>query len=132
MYVPLAASGEFKGQQFLRPETVVRMNEISVASQRDATLLVATRFTPGFMKSIDNRGAAPENSDSVILGSQAFGHVGAGGSIGFADPECDLAFGYTMNQMGRGVFLNERGQALVDATYGCLGYSNNKGGVWVR
>jgi len=132
MYVPLAAGGKFNGQQFLRPETIVRMSEISTASQRDATLLVPTRFTPGFMKSIDNRSAAPENSDSVILGSQAFGHVGAGGSIGFADPECVLAFGYTMNQMGRGVFLNERGQALVDATYRCLGFNNNIGGVWVR
>ncbi len=132
MYVPLAADGEFEQRQFLRRETLVRMSEISVASQRDATLLVPTRFTSGFMKSIDNRNAAPENSDSVILSSRAFGHVGAGGSIGFADPECDLAFGYTMNQMGRGVFLNERGQSLVDATYRCLGYSGNKGGVWVK
>jgi CubicO group peptidase (beta-lactamase class C family) len=70
--------------------------------------------------------------DSVILGEQAFGHVGAGGSIGFADPECGLSFGYTMNQMGPGLLLNPRGQALVDAAYRCLGYRANDSGVWRR
>lgn len=132
MYVPLAAQGIFNGKQFLKPETVLRMGEVSTATQRDATLLVPTRFTPGFMKSIDNRAGTPGNTDSVLLGRQAFGHVGAGGSIGFADPECELAFAYTMNQMGLGVFLNQRGQALVDATYLSLGYDNNTSGIWVN
>jgi CubicO group peptidase (beta-lactamase class C family) len=45
--------------------------------------------------------------------------VGAGGSIGFADPAQGLAFGYSMNQMGPGILLNERGQSLVDAAYAC-------------
>ena len=57
-------------------------------------------------------------------------HVGAGGSIGFADPEHELAFGYSMNRMGPGILLNERGQALVDAAYRSLGCTGNAGGVW--
>jgi CubicO group peptidase (beta-lactamase class C family) len=47
----------------------------------------------------------------------AFGHVGMGGSLGFADPHSALTFGYAMNRMGPSVLLNDRGQALVDAVY---------------
>ena len=71
------------------------------------------------MLSIDNRDL-PGEGQSAILGSGAFGHVGMGGSIGFADPEAEFSFGYTMNKMGGGILLNERGQSLVDAAYGCL------------
>jgi CubicO group peptidase (beta-lactamase class C family) len=56
--------------------------------------------------------------------------VGAGGSLGFADPECQLAFGYTMNRMGLSILLNERGQSLVDATYRALNYRSSESGAW--
>jgi len=67
----------------------------------------------------------------VILGSAAFGHVGAGGSLGFADSVAGLSFGYTMNRMGPGTALNERGQSLVDASYRALGFGSNKYGFWI-
>ena len=42
--------------------------------------------------------------------------------IGYLTPvSLGLAFGYSMNQMGPGILLNERGQSLVDATYRVLG-----------
>ena len=66
------------------------------------------------------------------MGERAFGHVGAGGSIGFADPECGLAFSYSMNQMGPGLMLNDRGQSLIDAAYNALGYTSNASGTWVK
>ena len=97
---------------------------------------IPTRFALGFMKSMDNRkrawGPAFGRLDSAILASAAFGHVGAGGSIGFADPEAGLSFGYSMNRMGPGILLNERGQSLVDATYRALGYRTKDAGVWVK
>ena len=62
----------------------------------------------------------PTGGDSLLIGEQAFGHVGMGGSVGFADPAAGLSFGYTMNRMGSGILLNARGQSLVDATYACL------------
>ena len=47
----------------------------------------------------------------------AFGHAGRGGSLGFADPERQIGFGYAMNQMGAGVLPQERCGALVRAFY---------------
>lgn len=128
MYRPLAAGGD----GMVSPSTVATMGEVSVATGKDATLLLPSRFSLGFMKSMDNRRRPTGDRDSAILSSAAFGHVGAGGSIGFADPECGLAFGYVMNRMGPGILLNDRGQSLVDATYRALGYTTNQPGVWTR
>ena len=134
MYAPLANGGG----KLVDGKTLARMGEVSMATHDDATLRIPTRFAPGFMKSMDNRrrsiGAElfGPDVDSVIMGSAALGHVGAGGSLGFADPVAGLSFGYTMNRMGPGLLMNERGQALVDAAYLSLGYTNKDGGVWVK
>ena len=134
MYAPLANGGG----DLVDATTLARMAEVSMATHDDATLRIPTRFALGFMKSMDNRRRSlaaklwGEDCDSVILGSAAFGHVGAGGSLGFADPAAGLSFGYTMNRMGPGLLMNERGQSLVDAAYLSLGYKNKDGGVWVR
>ena len=53
-----------------------------------------------------------------------------GGSIGFADPQASLSFAYTMNRMGAGLLLTDRGQSLVDATYGSLGWRSDRSGAW--
>ena len=139
LYAPLANDGRMKGRGTLVDgPTLARMAEVSMATHDDATLRIPTRFAPGFMKSMDNRkrsvGATlfGPDVDSVILGSAAFGHVGAGGSLGFADPTAGLSFGYTMNRMGPGLLMNERGQSLVDAAYRSLGYTDKDGGVWVK
>ena len=87
-----------------------------VSEGMDKTLCIPTRFGEGFMLSIDNQNHAGEGN-SAILGSGAFGHVGMGGSIGFADPDAGFSFGYSMNKMGGGILLNERGQSLIDAVY---------------
>ena len=121
------------GGDLFSSTAVARMAEVSMATGRDATLLLPTRFGLGFMKSMDNRHRrSRRDRDSVVLSSAAFGHVGAGGSIGFADPSCGLAFGYAMNRMGPGILLNERGQSLVDAAYRALGFRDDRAGVWVR
>ena len=134
MYAPLAQGGG----KLVDGKTLARMGEVSMATHDDATLRIPTRFALGFMKSMDNRKRSVgaklfgPDVDSVIMGSAAFGHVGAGGSLGFADPTAGLSFGYTMNRMGAGLLMNERGQALVDAAYLSLGYKNKDGGVWVK
>ena len=134
LYAPLAVGGG----SLVDPATLSRMGEVSMATHDDATLRIPTRFALGFMKSMDNRkrsvGATlfGPDVDSVIMGSAAFGHVGAGGSLGFADPAAGLSFGYAMNKMGPGLLLNERGQSLVDAAYRSLGYTGKDGGVWTK
>jgi len=130
IYAPFACGGTLDGSTYVDADTLAGMQEVAVATHRDATLLIPTRFSLGFMKSMDNRRAPGVAKDSAILGSTAFGHVGAGGSIGFADPAARMSFGYTMNRMGTGILMNERGQSLVDAAYRSLGYESNASGVW--
>ncbi|MEM7004169.1 MAG: serine hydrolase domain-containing protein, partial [Pseudomonadota bacterium] len=130
IYAPFAVGGSLNNHNFVGTDTLAAMAEVSAASLEDATLRIPTRFGLGFMKSMDNRALTPGNQDSAILSTQAFGHVGAGGSIGFADPAARMSFGYTMNRMGPGILMNERGQGLVDAAYRSLGYTSNAGGVW--
>ena len=93
--------------------------------------MLPSRFALGYMKTMDNRALGGVDAASCIMTEAAFGHVGAGGSVGFADPECRMSFGYTMNQMGAGLLLNDRGQTLVDAAYRAIGYRSNAGGAWV-
>ncbi len=131
LYAPLANGGSLGGKRFVGAETLTRMSRVSVATHEDATLMIPTRFSLGFMKSMDNRQLDNAENCSAILSEAAFGHVGAGGSIGFADPQARMSFGYAMNKMGLGILLNDRGQSLVDAAYRALGYRTNEGGTWV-
>jgi CubicO group peptidase (beta-lactamase class C family) len=125
MYAPLALD------KVVNRETLARMQAVSSATAVDAVLLTGLRFSLGFMKSSDNRRAAPGSRDSLLLSETAFGHAGMGGSLGFTDPAADMSFGYVMTKQGRGVLLNERGQRLVDAVYQSLGCQLNSCGRWL-
>ena len=81
----------------------------------DKTLRTQTRFGLGCM--LDQ----PEVPNATFgLGAKAFGHPGAGGSIGFADPERDVAFGFVTNTLGPYVLMDPRAQKLVRALAMCL------------
>jgi CubicO group peptidase (beta-lactamase class C family) len=125
MYAALANGGG----GLVSAETVARMGRVSAATHLDATLMQPMRFGLGYMMSTDNRAAG---GDSVVLGESGFGHVGMGGSLGFADPAEGVSFGYTMNRMGAGILLNTRGQSLVDAVYRALGFASDGSGAWRR
>lgn len=130
LYAPLAMGGTLNGKRYVGADTLTRMGTVSVATHEDATLMIPTRFSLGYMKAMDNRKLENAENCSAILSEAAFGHVGAGGSLGFADPAAKMSFGYAMNRMGPGIMLNDRGQALVDAAYRAIGYTSDKGGVW--
>ena len=50
-------------------------------------------------------------------GPRSFGHFGAGGSVGWADPDAELAFGYVMNRMDMGLAGDVRSYELINACY---------------
>ncbi len=77
----------------------------------DAVLGRESRFGLGFQLTQPERPLGPN--------PRAFGHFGAGGSLGFADPDAGLAFGYVMNRSGPR-WQNPRNRALIDAVYASL------------
>ena len=67
------------------------------------------------------RGVILNTDDQYGPAPGAFGHAGAGGSYGFADPDRRLGFGYAMNQMQPGIEADTRGQRLLRAVYDVVG-----------
>src|SRR5262249_46813889 len=112
LYAPLAR----RDVGLVDADTRARM-AAGASAGPDRVLRPPTRFGLGFMKSVD---AGPLHRVRLGPNDAAFGHVGAGGSLGMADPVAGVAIGYAMNKMGPGLLLNERGQSLVDAVYDCL------------
>ena len=81
----------------------------------DKTLMTPTRFGLGCM--LDQ----PKVANATFgLGAGAFGHPGAGGSVGFADPEHDVAVGFAVNTLGPYVLMDPRAQQLVRVLRACL------------
>ncbi|MDU9415654.1 serine hydrolase domain-containing protein [Pseudomonas sp. zfem005] len=81
----------------------------------DRTLLTRTRFGLGCM--LDQ----PDVANATYgMGRLAFGHPGAGGSIGFADPEREVAFGFVTNTLGPYVLMDPRAQHLARTLASCL------------
>ncbi len=54
-------------------------------------------------------------------GPRAIGHGGAGGSLGFMDPEHGIGFGYVMNRMLQNLSGDPRTRELVAAVYAAVG-----------
>ncbi len=81
-------------------------------SGADQVLIFDTTFGLGFMTSSP---FAPYGS------ATSFGHAGAGGSVGFADPTNGIGFGYVMNRMLTNLSGGPRARGLVQATYEALG-----------
>lgn len=81
----------------------------------DKTLLTRTRLGLGCM--LDQ----PQVANATYgLGAKAFGHPGAGGSVGFADPERDVAFAFVTNSLGPYVLMDPRAQKLARVLGDCL------------
>lgn len=84
--------------------------------EQDQVLGLPLRFSNGFMLSQADRADCRYGR-----GARGFGHPGAGGSVGFADPDYELGFGYVASRMGQGLLIDERAVRLVDAAYKVLG-----------
>jgi CubicO group peptidase (beta-lactamase class C family) len=110
LYSALAGDGDLDGVHVLSPDIIARAIGEQVYAD-DMVLQRPTRFGLGFQLTMAERRLGP--------GPRAFGHFGAGGSLGFADPDARLAFGYAMNQ-GRGGWQHKHVRHLIDLVYAAL------------
>jgi CubicO group peptidase (beta-lactamase class C family) len=113
VYGALARGGEIDGVRIISAEGVERAAREQVDGP-DAVLVMPTRRSLGFMLPV------PGQPDQ--RGPNSFGHAGAGGSLGYADPDRALGFGYAMNRMWPGGFMapDPRAQSLVAAIHRSL------------
>jgi CubicO group peptidase (beta-lactamase class C family) len=110
LYSALATDGTVDGVHVLSPEMIARATAPHVQGD-DILLRRPTRFGLGFQLTMAERPLGPS--------PRAFGHFGAGGSLGFADPDARVAFAYAMNQ-GRGGWQHKHVRHLIDLVYAAL------------
>jgi CubicO group peptidase (beta-lactamase class C family) len=110
LYAMLANFGTLDGVRMLSPETVEIARTESwhgICGMTDRLF----RYGVGFFLNLPPLLPFGPNP-------RAFGHPGAGGAIGVADPEAQLAFSYSPNRMCEGAGVGERCLALVEAVFG--------------
>ncbi|MEA2125853.1 MAG: hypothetical protein QOI80_2635 [Solirubrobacteraceae bacterium] len=73
----------------------------------DVVLDRSTRFGLGFQLTQPDRPMGP--------GPRAYGHFGAGGSLGFHDPDADLTFAYVCNRCEGSRWQTDRNRRLLEA-----------------
>jgi CubicO group peptidase (beta-lactamase class C family) len=101
----------------LRPETLQALSAPPVAPAHgflDQCVWLDWRFSLGFLRP----------SPSWPLGSaSSFGSPGSGGSLGFADPQAAIGYGYVTSQMGTSLTGDARDLALRNALFAAIGAS---------
>lgn len=102
--------GEVDGVQTLAAGTVARATVPQIAGT-DVVIGAPMRYGLGFSLGDALTSAAP---------ASAFGHSGAGGSLGFADPARRDGFGYVMTRMQMGLSEDRRPRNLVRALHASL------------
>ena len=110
VYAALAGGGAVDGVRVVDSGALADAVTEQVYGE-DLVLRRPSRFGLGFQLTQPER---PLGS-----GPRAFGHFGAGGSVGLCDPDAGVAFGYVTSQMGPR-WQNPRNRALIDAVFGCL------------
>jgi len=112
IYGALACGGEVDGVRILDGKSIDRAIEVQ-ADGPDAVLGgMPMRFGLGFMLRSPIMPLSPN--------PRAFGHPGAGGSIGMADPDAGVGFGYTPNKMQMGLVGGAGAFAMLKAFFEAL------------
>lgn len=106
-----ACVGEIDGVRLLSDEQVARAIEPQTSGSDSVLMEMDLQYGLGFMLP----------SSLMLLGNaRNFGHFGAGGSVGMADPDNQIGFGYVMNKMFLGLTGDPRTANLINAVYSCL------------
>lgn len=109
IFAVLAGGGSLDGVSLVSPATIDLMRTESWFGRCAMTDRIF-RYGHGFFLSEPLMSPMGTNP-------RAFGHPGAGGALGFADPENGIAFAYSPSLMCGGAGLGERCAALVAAAY---------------
>ena len=107
----IAQGGQRKGKRFLSRSTVEKIF-LEQARGIDIVLGIPLRFGIGF-------GLPGEALEYLPSGNICF-WGGWGGSLVIVDTDRELTIAYMMNKMGDGIVGDERGAALIRATYNAL------------
>jgi CubicO group peptidase (beta-lactamase class C family) len=117
MYAMLANGGELDGVRILSSDAIQRATELQ-SYELDEVYRVRVRRALGYRLGPDTGPGA---------GPMAFGHVGGGGSFGYADPQRRFAIGFAKNYFtyNTGVPAARRaGQAVATAVFQALGLTS--------
>ena len=113
IYGVLASNGRAGDTQLLDAAAVARLS-VEAASGYDAVLGRDVRRSLGFNL------AMPGGLTGYGPNPRTFGHGGAGGSLGFADPDARIGFGYAMNRMRLDRDGDPRWLRLIEALYSAI------------
>jgi CubicO group peptidase (beta-lactamase class C family) len=105
-----ATVSEVDGVRILTPEQVKAATAQRTSGPNIVLMDMDIQFGLGFM--------VPSTLMPFQPGS--FGHFGAGGSVGWADPDAELGMGYVMNRMDIGLAGDVRSANLMAAVYASL------------
>jgi CubicO group peptidase (beta-lactamase class C family) len=111
IYSPFATDGTFEGRRVL-PQSSIAESTREVFYGVDMNMGKALGWgAGGFFVRNEWRWFGPN--------SEAFGHSGWGGSLGFADPKARISVGYVPNQMDTNLQGDPRSMRLIAALYDC-------------
>ncbi len=106
-----ACVGEVDGVRILDEDQMTKAIEPQTTGTDKVLMDMDMQYGLGFMLP----------SSMMLLGNDRnFGHFGAGGSVGMADPDNALGFGYIMNKMFLGLTGDPRTTNLINAVYASL------------
>ncbi|MEY2763818.1 MAG: hypothetical protein RLZZ205_242 [Bacteroidota bacterium] len=84
----LTKKGNYRGQQFIKPETVDLFNKRHIVGNRRGLVLDKPPLNQ-----------SSGGSASALVSDSSFGHTGFTGTMGWADPEHDLVFVFLSNRI---------------------------------
>lgn len=109
-YAALACGGEIDGVRLVRSEALEPLRAAQSWTACDRVLRKGLGWSQGFVKEEPHMFSPNPNS---------FGHPGAGGALGWCDPQEELAFAYVPNSLSHHV-RSPRARALAAAVYSCV------------
>ena len=90
VYAALGGDGSLDGVKLVNQSALDPLHGRQSWAERDRIIQKPLGWSQGFLK---------EGTDIFSTNPASFGHAGAGGAVGWVDPEQQLAIGYVMNRM---------------------------------